>query len=195
MAGRSIWDEAFPQYPWVEGVPEDVLICAVRQDDRHAAPSSTTGRGRRIEVTLDSGCGKSVMPENMIAGYKITPSPGSIAGQKFVGPGGEKYANVGQVKVSMQTEAGVERSGRFQVSDAISKPLAAAPESCDCGNLSVFDNDGSAVIRRDSPEGREIRRLVAAAAENIVMHRRNNVKVMPMWIKDPPGAPFTKQRA
>ena len=71
----------------------------------------------------------------------------------------------------MQTEAGVERSGRFQVSDAISKPLAAVSDSCDCGNLSVFDNDGSAVIRRDSPEGREIRRLVAAAAEKIDVHR------------------------
>ena len=93
----------------------------------------------------------------------------------------------------MQTEAGVERSGRFQVSDAISKPLAAVSDSCDCGNLSVFDNDGSAVIRRDSPEGKEIRRLVAAAADKINVHRRNNVYVMPMWIKGSAGTPFTRQ--
>ena len=144
-------------------------------------------------MTLDSGCGKSVMPESMTTGYTITPSPGSIAGQKFVGPGGEKYANVGQVKVNLRTEAGVERSGRFQVSDAISKPLAAVSDSCDCGNLSVFDNDGSAVIRRDSPEGKEIRGLVAAAADKIDVHRRNNVYVMPMWVKDPPATLFTRQ--
>ena len=87
----------------------------------------------------------------------------------------------------------MERSGRLQVSDAISKPVAAVSDSCDCGNLSVFDNDGSAVIRRDSPEGREIRRLVAAATDKINVHRRNNVDVMPMWVKDPPAAPFPRQ--
>ena len=57
----------------------------------------------------------------------------------------------------------------------------------------MFDNDGSAVIRRDSPEGKEIRRLVAAAADKINVHRKNNVYVMPMWVKDPTGTPFTRQ--
>ena len=133
------------------------------------------------------------MPESMTAGYKIMPSPMPIAGQQFVGPGGEKYANVGQVKVNMRTEAGAERSGQFQVSDAINKPLAAVSDSCDRGNLSVFDNDGSAVIRRDSPEVKEIRRLVAAAADKIDVHRKNNLYVMPRWMKDPAGTPFTRQ--
>ena len=110
-----------------------------------------------------------------------------------MGPAVEKYANVGPVKVNMCKERGVERSGRFQVSDAISKPLAAVSDSCDCGNLSVFDNDGSAVIRRDSPEGKEIRRLVAAAADKINVHRKNNVYVMPMWVKDPPAVSFPRQ--
>ena len=103
-----MWDEEFPDYPWDEGEPaagttmepEDVLICAVRESVAHATSGGQPGRGRKIEVTLDSGCGKSVMPESMTAGYKIMPSPGSIAGQRFVGPGGEKYANVGQVKIN-----------------------------------------------------------------------------------------------
>ena len=91
------WDEVFPEYPWSEGEidaatrtdPEDVLVCAVRESPATVMAGGRTGRGRRSEVTLDSGCGKSVMRESMTSVYTITPSPASIAGQKFVGPGGE----------------------------------------------------------------------------------------------------------
>ena len=71
--------------------------------------------GTRVELTIDSGGGKSCAPKVLTRGYEIKPSAGSIAGQQFVGPGGERYMNEGKVVLDMVTESGGLCTGEFQV--------------------------------------------------------------------------------
>ena len=146
---------------------------------------------------MDSGAGKSCVPKALTKGYVIEPSAGSMAGQKFVGPGGEKYPNEGQVRLEVVTEAGLPGMGDFQVAEGLQKPLAAVSDSCDKGNLCLFDNDGSFVIPRDSIEGRKIREAAAAAKVKTTMHRKNGVYTVPVWVQPGPSrasiAPFRRQ--
>ena len=102
-----------------------------------------------------------------------------------MGPGEETYANVGQVDLQMVNEDGLPCTGEFQVADGLKKPLAAVCDSCDKGNICLFDNDGSFMIRRDSPEGRMIRELAAKAKRKTRIYRKNGVYVMPVWIQPP----------
>ena len=49
----------------------------------------------------------------------------------------------------------------------------------------IFDNDGSAILNRDSPEGREIRRLLKSATDKLNLERRNGIYTLPTWIIPP----------
>ena len=113
----------------------------------------------------------------------------------MVGPGDEPCANLGEVDLPFLTEDGRSASGCFQVVDKLNKTLVAVSDSCDKGNMSIFDNDESVIIDRSTPEGREIRRLVAKMKNKVKLHRRNGVYLMPMWLKDGEGgseAPFAR---
>ena len=73
--------------------------------------------------------------------------------------------------------------------------LGSVCEICHAGNRVVFDNDGSYLIRRDSKEGKEIRRLASEAMEKIKMYRRNGVYGIPVWLQEPEEsevAPFRR---
>ena len=118
-------------------------------------------------VTVDAGAGKSATSKAAAEGYKIQPSAGSRCGQKFVGPGDERYPNRGEVTLKFATEENIPIKGDFQVADGLSKTLAAVSDSCDKGNIGFFDNDGSYLVRRDSPEGREMIRLAALATKKV----------------------------
>ena len=43
-------------------------------------------------------------------------------------------------------------------------------------NIGILDNDGSALIDRESPEGREIRRLVKQAKRKIEIQRKKGIE-------------------
>ena len=49
----------------------------------------------QIDITMDSGAGASVANPKNFPGCTVTDSPGSLAGQHFVGPAGEKICNEG----------------------------------------------------------------------------------------------------
>ena len=57
-------------------------------------------------------------------------------------------------------------------------------DACDRGNLGLFDNDGNYLIRRDSPEGIQIRALAARATEKIAVERKNGVYGMEVYVQD-----------
>ena len=133
---------------------------------------------------MDTGAGKSVTSAKTAAGYTIRPSAGSKAGQRFIGPGDERYPNKGEVTLRFDTEESLPLCGDFQVADGLSKTLAAVSDSCDKGNLGFFDNDGSYLIRRDSPEGREMIRLAALATRKVKLYRKNGTYLLPLWLKE-----------
>ena len=148
--------------------------------------------GKLMWLTMDSGAGKSCTSKKLASRFNITPSAGSRAGQKFCGPDGEVYKNEGEVKLPFLTETGNKATGEFQVIDGLYKTLAAISDSCDRGNLAVFDNDGSFLINCESEEGRATRKITKEARQKLEMYRKNGVYVMPVWLQDAVGvdAPF-----
>ena len=92
-------------------------------------PVATDGeRGRYREVTVDSSVGESVVNPDDWPNIDLKPSKGSVKGQRYVGPGGEKIDHLGEVTVKVRTE----RHGRGDISSRMTfqgakvrKPLLA----------------------------------------------------------------------
>ena len=76
------------------------------------------------------------------------------------------------------TADGVSPLATFQIAP-VRKPLLAVSASCDAGQLCFFDNDGSYIIERESPEGREIRRLAKQCVAKMTLKRKNGVYTLP----------------
>ena len=49
----------------------------------------------------------------------------------------------------------------------------------------IFVNDGNAILNRDSPEGREIRRLLKSATDKLNLERKNGIYTLPTWTIPP----------
>ena len=60
----------------------------------------------QIDITMDSGAGATVANPHDFPGCVVTESPGSLAGQLFVGAGSEKKTNEGQFHVPYRLEDG-----------------------------------------------------------------------------------------
>ena len=93
-----------------------------------------------VEAAADSGAGEHVLADTDAPMHKIEESPGSRAGQNFVGAGGHKMRNQGQVKLSMRADNG--RSGRdirttFQVA-RVTRPLMSVSKICEAGMTMKF---------------------------------------------------------
>ena len=159
-----------------EAAVPDVDLCAVGEQD--------VPKGKLLWVTVDTGAGKSVTSKATAEGYKVRPSAGSRCGQKFIGPGDERYPNRGEVTLKFATEEDKPIKGDFQVADGLTKTLAAVSDSCDKGNIGFFDNEGSYLVRRDSPEGREMIRLAALAKDKVKLYRKNGTYLLPLWLQD-----------
>lgn len=166
--------------PWGASAP--IPLCALAPG-RRGIPAGA----KKYDVTVDSGAGKSVAPKEMVAGYKIKPSAGSLSGQKFIGPGGEIYPNEGEAELDMVNVKGQACVGDFQVAEGIMKPLAAVSDCCDKGNMVLFDSDDPCMLQRDSPEGRAIREIMRNAKSKMQLERKNGVYVTPVWVM-PPGS-------
>ena len=93
-------------------------------------------------------------------------------------------ANLGEKKIALMTADGVGRLSTFQ-GVRVRKPLLAVSASCDKEQSCFFDNDWSFILDRNSPEGREIRRLAKQARDKICLERKNGVYILPTWVVPP----------
>ena len=159
------------------GAASDVDACAV---------DVTEPPGRRLtfDITIDSGAGSSAINPEDVPEYQLEPSEGQAKGQHFIGAGGEKMPNLGQMTVPLMLADGTAAAATFQAAK-VRKPLMAVSASCDQGQLVLFDNDLSALVDRDSPEGREIRRLVKQCVAKTTLQRKGGVYTLPAWIVPP----------
>ena len=76
----------------------------------------------------------------------LKPSKGSVKGQRYVGPGGEKIDNLEGLTVKVRTErhGGGDISSRVTFQGAkVRKPLLEVSGVIDKGNIVVFDGSGS----------------------------------------------------
>ena len=88
-----------------------------------------------VEAAADSGAGEHVVAESDASAYAIEESPGSKLGQHFIGAGGHRMPNKGQVRLSMRVDNG--KKGRdvkttFQVAK-VTRPLMSVSKICDAG--------------------------------------------------------------
>ena len=134
-----------------------------------------------VEVTLDSGCCKHVLPAESIPGYDIEDSPGSRRGANFIIGNGELVPNEGQAHLNLAAEMGnlsqqLVRS-TFQVAD-LTRPLMSVSQICSQGHKCVFDGEQAMVVAQDG--------------ETICKFRKQGgLYVATMKLKSP--SPFTRQ--
>ena len=79
----------------------------------------------------------------------LKPSKGSVKGQRYLGPGGEKIDNLGKLTVKVHTErhGGSDISSRMTFQGAkVRRPLLAVSGVIDKGNIVVFDGSGSFML-------------------------------------------------
>ena len=138
----------------------------------------------RMDITVDSGAAESVANPRSMKQYPVEPSPGSKRGQKYRGPGKEIIPNEGQQRVGVKTEAGSLRAMTFQ-SAPVRRPLLAVSAACDKDQFVIFDNDGSFICRRDTPEGREVLRLIKSMAQKdkMQLQRKNGTYILPVTLQ------------
>ena len=137
-----------------------------------------------VEITVDSGAGESVAAQNHFPQCPLVDSPGSLAGQKYLGPAGEEIPNQGQMMTSMTIEG--QREGRFTFQAApVRKPLLAVSSVNDRGNLVVFDGSESFIIPGKGPQVAQLRKLIQDMTGKIKLHRKNGVYTMRAWKPKP----------
>ena len=142
-------------------------------------PKAMRGLREMKAWTVDSGASQSVADPKDLPGAMLEPSPGSIAGQKYVGPGGELIPNEGQLNTIAKLENQALAKVKFQAAK-VRRPLLAVSSLVDKDNLTLFDKE-SFVIPAHCPEVAEIRRLVANISTNIPLHRDKGVYTMRAW--------------
>ena len=139
-----------------------------------------------IEITVDSGAGESVCDATKhFPGSTLTDSPGSLSGQVYLGPAGERIPNRGQIQTSMTLEGGREGGFTFQ-SAPVRKPLLAVSSANDKGNLVIFDGEASYIIPgKGSALVAKLRALVREIPGKVKLHRKNGVYNMKAWRAKP----------
>ena len=135
-----------------------------------------------VEAAADSGAGDHVLADTDAPMHRIEESPGSKAGQNFVGAGGHKMRNQGQVKLAMRADNG--RGGRdirttFQGA-RVTRPLMSVSKICDAGMTMKFSSTMAIV---EDANGKEVCRF----------QRKGGLYVAKMKVRNPNYKPPSNQ--
>lgn len=110
-----------------------------------------------IELTWDTGAGDSVVDAVDAPGHEVRESRGSRAGACFVGAGGDRMKNQGQVILQMKPEeSNADINVPFQVAN-VTRPLWAMCQVCD-GDLEVLFTKTHGEIRDPRRGGKVLAR-------------------------------------
>ena len=127
------------------------------------------------------------------------PSKGSVKGQRYVGPGGEKIDNLGELTVTVRTErhGGGDISSRMTFHGAKGrKPLLAVSGLIDKGNIVVFDGSGSFTLPNSCVGVASVRNAITVVQGRIPLHAKNGVFVLRTWEpEDRPSMGFSRRGA
>ena len=141
-----------------------------------------------VEAAADSGAGEHVLAESDAPAYAIEESPGSKLGQNFIGAGGHRMPNKGQVRLSMRADNG--KKGRdvkttFQVAK-VTRPLMSVSKICDAG-MSMRFTAALAIV--EDKNGKEVMRFRRQGGLYIARMKLRNPNYKPKT------QPFTGQGA
>ena len=162
-------------------------------------PVATGGvRGRCREITVYSGAGVSYVNPDDWPKIELKPSKGSVKGQRYVGPGGEKIGNLGELTVKVRTErhCGGDISSRMTFHGAKDrKPLLAVSGVTHKGNIVIFDGSG-AFTRPHSRAGVAFVKTITKVQGRMPLPAHNGVFVLRKWEpEDRPSTDFSRRGA
>ena len=183
-----------------EWCPDEVDLNTVTIDNT-TIDSESRGtdekRGRYREITVDSGAGESVVNPDDWPSVDLKPSKGSVKGQRYVGPGGERIDNLGELTVKVHTErhGGGDISSRVTFQGAkVRKPLLAVSGVIDKGNIVVFDGSGSFILPNSCAGVASVRKAITGVQRRIPLHAKNGVFVLRTWEpEDQPSTGFSRR--
>ena len=118
------------------------------------------------EITVDSGAGEPVINPEHLPGTDVNPS--SRPGKRYVGPGEEIIPNLSEMNAGILTENGVMANMKFQGAP-VRKPWLVVSLAAK-GNITIFDDEGSIIIPKNSKLLRQIRKLVRETDKKIPLH-------------------------
>ncbi len=121
----------------------------------------------KIEATIDSGAADNVMPEELFGHLPKTDGNPNI---RYVAANGDKIPNRGARQVPMYTDDWQRTAIKFQLTD-VNKPLISV------GHITARKH----VVILDEHEGWIINKATGGVTR---VHKKNNVYVLPMWVKD-----------
>ena len=146
---------------------------------------------RKLEqgILVDSGAGVTIADgEKIFPDYALESSPGSIKGQRYVGPGKDVIVNRGQRRVQLRLGSanGPRAKTKFQDA-AVRRPILSVGESTEAGNMVIFDKEESAILPVGAAEIAEIRRLLKKVKSRLTMKREKNTFKLDAWVEAPPS--------
>ena len=153
---------------------------------------------RRVpDITVDSGAGTSATHARTFTNCSVEPSPGSKAGQYFIGANDGKMPNIGKLKPQLLLENGALGNFPYQVADGIREngPLLAVSDVNAKGNPTWFDGEKSYIIPGGAPQVQELRNLIQQVQLKVPLHLKNGVFKMHAWepnmanLQPPPAQP------
>ena len=121
----------------------------------------------KVEATVDSGAADNVMLEELFGHLPKTDGNPNI---RYVAANGDKIPNRGARQVPMYTEDWQKTGIKFQLTD-VNKPLISV------GHITARKH----VVILDEHEGWIINKATGGVTR---VHKKNNVYVLPMWVKD-----------
>ncbi len=134
-----------------------------------------------MEVTADSGAGDHVASKADAPGNPVKESAASRRGGKFVGAGGHKIPNQGEMLVRMEAPCeGEDESSiaaTFQGAD-VCRPLFSVARICDKGNNTMTFDKSKALVK--NPHGKVLCKF----------ERQGNLYVAKMKVRNPKHSSF-----
>ena len=122
-----------------------------------------------FEAAPDSGAGEHVASPGSAPGYRLEESWGSRVCQNFVGAGGHKMKNKGQMKLLLKAEdgkKGKEIRTTVQCAD-VTRPLLSVSKICGAGMTVTFDSERAIVKDKD---GKEVCRFCLTEEKDCTCH-------------------------
>ena len=102
-----------------------------------------------VDMILDSGACRHVMPRECAPGYQVQDSAQSRRGLGFIVGNGERVPNEGQFVFNLDADTGQESpralACTFQVAD-LTKPLMSVSQLCEQGFQCVFKDTHALVV-------------------------------------------------
>jgi len=135
------------------------------------------GGWQRIQGVMDSGASESVAHPSMCPQYRVKPSAGSNAGQKYVSASGDVIPNLGEQLLDAETDDGMSTKIRYQSAD-VSRPLNSVSEICDAGGddgqYVVFSKNGGVIMNLET-------------GRRTPFSRVDGIYELGLWVKPPPS--------